>query len=334
MGSRESSHLLRLGLAALLGVVFVAFACAALPACDTDDDGSARPSRSAAPGAFPGTPLPQGRTEVAGALWGGRIAIAGGFTADGAPSSRLDLLDEDGDWSRGPDLPAAYDHASLAVLDRRLWLVGGVATRDGEGGATAAVSSLGRGEDEWREEASLREPRSALATVAAEGMLVAIGGANDRGVLRSTEIYDPADGEWRRGPALAVPREHTAAAAVGETVYAIAGRQGTLESNLTSVESLGLPDGEWRPEPSLRFSRGGTAAAALDGRPCVAGGEEPGGTIPSVECLGEEGWREVAALVTPRHGLAMVAAGGELHVIGGGPQPGLFVSDAHEVLDA
>ncbi|MGH9015482.1 MAG: Kelch repeat-containing protein [Acidimicrobiia bacterium] len=325
MGFRETPDLLRLALAALL----------ALAACSSGGgDGSARPTRPPEPGAFPDTPLPQGRTEVAGALWGGRIAIAGGFTADGAPSSRLDLLDEDGDWSRGPDLPAAYDHASLAVLDRRLWLVGGVATRDGEGRATAAVSSLGRGEDEWREEASLQEPRSALATVAAEGMLVAIGGANDRGVLRSTEIYDPADGEWRRGPALAVPREHTAAAAVGETVYAIAGRQGTLESNLTSVESLGLPDGEWRPEPSLRFSRGGTAAAALDGRPCVAGGEEPGGTIPSVECLGEEGWREVAALVTPRHGLAMVAAGGELHVIGGGPQPGLFVSDAHEVLDA
>jgi hypothetical protein len=29
----------------------------------------------------------------------------------------------------------------------------------------------------------------------------------------------------------------------------------------------------------------------------------------------------------------MLAVGNDLHVIGGGPQPGLFVSAAHEVLE-
>jgi hypothetical protein len=67
--------------------------------------------------------------------------------------------------------------------------------------------------------------------------------------------------------------------------------------------------------------------------PCVAGGEEPAGTIESVECLVDGGWRTVATLDTPRHGLAVVTVGGVLHVLGGGPEPGLTVSDAHEVID-
>jgi hypothetical protein len=38
----------------------------------------------------------------------------------------------------------------------------------------------------------------------------------------------------------------------------------------------------------------------------------------------------VATLATPRHGLAVVGLGERLHVVSGGPQPGLFVSGAHE----
>ena len=38
-------------------------------------------------------------------------------------------------------------------------------------------------------------------------------------------------------------------------------------------------------------------------------------------------------MAVPRHGVAVVAVGGTLHVIGGGRKPGLFVSDAHEAFD-
>ena len=298
-------------------------------------DGDEETATSAAGGhrgplpTFPATPLPEARTEVAGALWITTerivIAVAGGYTADGLPSSRLDVLDESGVWTRGPDLPAAYDHTSLVTFEGRLWLVGGNA----DGRPTRDVFSLGR-DDQWREEARLRVPRAALATVAANGRLVAIGGANDDGVLASTEIYDPDAGEWQAGPGLDVPREHTAAAVVGNTAYAIGGRQLSLKTNLTSVESLTLPDGKWRPEADLNFSRGGIAAASVPDGPCVAGGEEPEGTIASVECLVDDEWGVVATLAVPRHGLAMIASG-RLHVLGGGPQPGLTVSDTHEV---
>jgi hypothetical protein len=121
---------------------------------------------------------------------------------------------------------------------------------------------------------------------------------------------------------------------VGGRVYAIAGRVGPMETNLRTVESWDLRAAEWRQEPQLRDTRGGTAA----GGGCVAGAEAPGGTIASVECLrgagagSGSGWTVVADLARPRHGVAVVAVGSDLHVIGGGEQPGLFVSGAHEVV--
>jgi hypothetical protein len=134
------------------------------------------------------------------------------------------------------------------------------------------------------------------------------------------------------------PAEHLAAAAGatkgGDRAYAIAGRYQSLESNLRTVESFALGDGRWRRESDLRHARGGIAAASPAGRPCVAGGEAPGNvTIAAVECLTGDGWVQAATLAVPRHGVAVVAAGRTLHVIGGGPRPGLFVSDTHEAFD-
>jgi hypothetical protein len=47
---------------------------------------------------------------------------------------------------------------------------------------------------------------------------------------------------------------------------------------------------------------------------------------------GSAAWTRLPDLPTPRHGLAVVGLGSVLHVIGGGPQPGLTVSDANQSL--
>ncbi len=81
----------------------------------------------------------------------------------------------------------------------------------------------------------------------------------------------------------------------------------------------------------MNDTRGGTSAAEAGGQPCVAGGEEPAGTIASIECLSGGRWARVATLRAPRHGVAVAGVGDRLHVIAGGPEPGLFVSGAHEL---
>jgi hypothetical protein len=66
-----------------------------------------------------------------------------------------------------------------------------------------------------------------------------------------------------------------------------------------------------------------------------AGDESSAGTSAAVYAYtpASNGWRRLPDLPTPRHGLAVVGIGSILYVIGGGPRPGLSVSDANESLD-
>ena len=74
------------------------------------------------------------------------------------------------------------------------------------------------------------------------------------------------------------------------------------------------------------------APPCVGGRIVSVGGEEPDGTIASVYAydLATRRWAQLADLPTPRHGLGVVALGGRVYAVGGGPQPGLYVSDANE----
>lgn len=277
--------------------------------------------------------LPGERTEVTGTVWEGMIIAVGGLDSQGRAMANVDIYHPDTDtWARGPDLPVALHHTAVATLGDRLYVVGGYAIEGGSWVPMSAVWSLGPGEDSWREEPPLATARGALAVASTGRRLVAVGGVGpDRRVLTSTEVL-PAGGSWEPGPELAEPREHLAATAVGDDVYAIAGRAGGFDTNLASVEVLPGGADAWEQGPALNFSRGGIGAATVDGVPCVAGGEEPQGTIATIECLVSGAWEVVGELEMARHGLVVAALDGALHVIGGGPQPGLTVSGHHEVI--
>ena len=314
---------------ALLGMLFAA--------CSGDDpdgviDGERTPPP---PSQTSAAPVPEARTEVGAARLGlDGIVVLGGFRADGSATDRVDLYDiPSASWRDGPKLPVALHHPGAASFGGRVYVAGGFTNAGAE---SAAVWSLGPDDARWREEPPLGTARGALGLAATSDRLVAFGGVGGGQVLATAEVLVAGADGWRQLPSMAQPREHTAAAASADgRVYAIAGRVALLESNLVSVESIDpkafAP--EWRKEPDLQFSRGGTSAAALDGAVCVAGGEEPTGTIPTVECLIRGAWRTVASLSEPRHGLGVVAGDGRtLHVLAGGPKPGLFVSTAHEVI--
>ena len=283
--------------------------------------------------------MPSARTEVAGTAWRGQLVVVGGLTGDGKASAEVHLYDpRKNEWQPAPDLPMALHHTSVVPgPENRLWVVGGYTIEKESWIPQDGVWSLGESDRAWRREASLSVARGALATAVVGDTLVSLGGATaGRGepesVSRVVEFLSPDDREWERGPDLYDAREHLAAAATGDRVLAIGGRVGGIDTNLRSVESWAPGERAWRREPPLQKERGGFAAASVDGTPCVAGGEQPNRTISLVECLRHGQWRVVGQLSEPRHGLAVAALSGRLHVVAGGGKPGLFVSRTHEVL--
>ncbi|MFN2466571.1 MAG: kelch repeat-containing protein, partial [Gaiellaceae bacterium] len=70
-------------------------------------------------------PLPLARSEVAAALVGREIAVAGGYLADGGTSARVDAYSPAADrWRRLPSLPVAVNHPMAAAWRGRLYVLG------------------------------------------------------------------------------------------------------------------------------------------------------------------------------------------------------------------
>jgi N-acetylneuraminic acid mutarotase len=275
------------------------------------------------------TPLPVPRSEVAGAVLTGKIAVIGGFLADGSSSRRVDLYDPASDrWSRLPDLPLAVNHAMAAADGRRIYVVGGYA----EDGPTRAAFVLQAGA--WKRLPLLPEPRAAGGAAFAGGKLYVVGGVFERGRLaREAFVFDPKRGRWSEIPGPR-QREHVGVAALGGRIYAVGGRSAGFDTNVAIAEEYRPASGKWFRLPSVPGARGGTGLAPAGGLLLSVGGEGPEGTIAEVYAFDPRTrrWQRLPDLPTPRHGLAVEGIANRLYAVAGGPEPGLTVSGANEVL--
>ena len=267
---------------------------------------------------------------MAAALLGREIAVVGGFLRNGRNTGRADAYSPARNrWRRLPDLPVTVDHAMAAGAAGRLYVVGGY----GPGSVALATGFVFR-QGRWAPLPPMPAPRAAAGAAIVRDKLYVVGGVEAPGRLAQDAFaFDLDDRRWTviRGPR---PREHLGAAALGGRVYAVAGRTAGLDSNLDVVEAFDPRSGRWRAVPPVPGRRGGTAAAAVAGRLVSAGGEEPGGTIAAVYAYSPvtRRWTRLPRMRTSRHGLGLVGWRGRVYALAGGPQPGLTVSGANEVL--
>lgn len=271
-----------------------------------------------------GSPLPVARSEVAGANWRGYAVVAGGFLGDGSSSARVDAYNARiEEWSRLPDLPIAVNHAMAAAGGGRLYVFGGY----GVGGARRDAYVL-EGQ-RWHRLPPMPFVRAAGGAAWVDDVVYVVGGIGLHGVARSMLAYDIRAERWRTlsGPQ---PREHLGVTAMHGWIYAVGGRVAGVP--LSTVQRWSPRVRRWRRLASLPERRGGTAAGVANGYVVSAGAESSAGTSAAVYAYTPRRkiWRRLPNLPTPRHGLAVIGIDATIHVIGGGPQPGLSVSAANE----
>jgi N-acetylneuraminic acid mutarotase len=276
---------------------------------------------------------PEPRTEVAAAVIGDEIAVVGGLTEDGAPSSRVDAYSPPLDrWRRLPDLPVGVHHAMVASDGTRLYVVGGYGGQLGVGDRLRTAFIFARGA--WRALPRLPEPRAAGGAAVAGGRLYVVGGVGVSGLALRAFALDLRTRRWMLVPSPS-PREHLAVTATAGKIYALGGRKASYDTNVATFEVWTPGTSHWRRLAPVPRSRGGTGAAPAAGSIVSVGGEAPAGAIASVYAydLARGRWRRLPDLPTPRHGLGVVGIGTRVYAIAGGPSPGLTVSSAKEYLD-
>jgi hypothetical protein len=260
----------------------------------------------------------------------GRIWLAGGLSPFGEALTDVEIFDPaTGQWSDGPDLPAAVHHAALASDGDRLLLLGGY-LGSAFNRPTDIVLVLADGDEDWQPGPSLPEPRAAGAATWDGARVVFAGGVGD-GI--EADIYALTGGAWEPIGAMREAREHLAATSDLEgRTWLMGGRVGGLTSNLGTVE---LVEGdEIMLLGGLPTPRGGVAAIHVPGiGACLSGGEAPDRAYTTVECMAADGTvTTLPELAEPHHGHGAAVVDGVAYVLLGGPEPTLSAGTTVESL--
>ena len=241
-------------------------------------------------------------------------------------------------WKTGPPLNVERSGAGAAVVEGKIYLVGGGRSADNEVVFLKDVEWTTIGKDgnpgKWGLTAPLNTQRGFVAVVAAKGYIYAIGGANfDEGgtLLGSVEAAkinaNGTLGPWRLASPMTTPRRGASAVVGDGYIYVIGGFNGVFLQNVERAKIGNEGDlGPWELiEGLLTTNRYIHAVTSFNGRVYALGGhnKEDGSAKFSAEWtkINSDGsldaWRETAPLNAPRFLFEATASGGYLFVAGG-----------------
>lgn len=220
-------------------------------------------------------------------------------------------------WEAVAPLPAPRTAAAVAVLDGRLYVLGGV----GPGGAV--LGSALRYDPvaaAWSPIATLREARAGATAVVYGGRIVLMGGRRSDGrAIDDAETYDAQDDDWESFDHLETGRNGLGAAVLGSRIFALGGasENGALLATCEAYDGT-----SWYAYPAWTIdpARAEFGLAAAGGALVLAGGFSPFGPLASVQrYVPEGGGTALAPLPDARGGLGLAATddGSALWAVGG-----------------
>ncbi|MCA9445622.1 MAG: galactose oxidase [Candidatus Omnitrophica bacterium] len=277
-------------------------------------------------------PLPTARQEVGVAVLNDLLYVVGGIDSTPAVVDTVERYDPDSkQWETVAPLPADLDHVAVVAAEDRLYAIGGLVFASPQS-ATNAVFSYQPSTNRWTEESPMPTRRGGGRGAFVGGKIYVAGGIRSGGSVGDFAVFDPVSGEWETLPDMPTPRDHLAVEGWNGKVFAIAGRNPMLRSELEIYD----PGTEtWTSGADIPTPRAGIASAALLERIFVFGGEgssRPNGIFDEVEVYNPavDQWMSLAPMPLGRHGIDAGILRGEIHIPGGGPTIGLSRTDRHD----
>jgi len=251
-----------------------------------------------------------------------RLLVIGGYNSnDGERLNSLERYDPSTNEWKGESLapmPSARPDVGMAVLDGKLYAVGGYG--DGDPGDPGSVERYDFETKAWEAVASMATERVVPAVAVLDGKLYAVGDFNDdRGDVNLVERYDPALDAWEAVAPMETALACCGVAALDGKLYAVGGIDD--DGGSSSLERYDPATNAWEEMAPMATARIGCGVAVLDGKLYAAGGfhDEGGGYLNSVERYdpAANAWEEVAPMGTARQIPLVAVLDGKLYAVGG-----------------
>jgi hypothetical protein len=140
-------------------------------------------------------------------------------------------------WSRLPSMHTRREHVGEAVLDGKLYVLGG---RAPQSQAVDTAERFNPRTGKWETLPRMPVPAGGLAAISLDDAVVAVSGGDDGAetVTGAVQEFDPATNEWRLLPALRVARHGHGAAVVDGEAWVFGGSQCAFFNPTEEVEHI------------------------------------------------------------------------------------------------
>lgn len=248
----------------------------------------------------------------------------------------------EGTWTRKADMPTPRVGPYTAVVDGKIYAIGG--GPDITGGYLSTVEKYDPTTDTWTRKANMPTARNGHAIAMLDGKIYVIGGEpRAQASLATVEEYDPATDTWTQKADMPSRRTFLSASTVDGKIYAFGGCLAGVpevtgaDRYLPALEVYDPATDTWTRGADMMTPRAGAAAVTVDGKIYVIGGvfgnlhNAPLSIVEAYDPITDT-WTRKANIPTARMFLSASVVGGRIYAIGGGVWGGAIYSTV-EVYD-
>jgi len=283
------------------------------------------------------------RQEHSVASIGTNIYVLGGIESfDGTTYPTINLTQvfstTQNTWKTLAPMPAALNHANVAAVNGKIYVLGGLAITETGGplfwNASGACAVYNPATNCWTVLPEMPAGRAigSAATLVVDDTIYLPGGLlntnltnDEEGTTAMFTSYNTVTGKWTVLPDLPAPRDHAGKGTYGDMIYILAGRLDGHWNVVNTVFGYNIKTNSWSTDfPVMPTGRGGAASATIGSLMFVSGGEgdpnTPTNVWPQVQAYDavKNTWTNYTDMARPVHGSAAAAVNGKIYIPGGG----------------
>lgn len=281
--------------------------------------------------------LPTGRSAFSTAVVDGKIYLIGGLLFESEKRntfglSTVEVYDtKNNSWQRLADMPTPRLYAGAAVVDGKIYVVGGYSVIDRHMKILKVVEVYDPQTDTCKRKQDMSVPRRQFGIGVVAGKIYAIGGENffefeKPQRLDHVEVYDTVSDTWAKRADLPSRRDEVKVAVVRDTIYVIGGLGWPpvgLGAALATIEAYHPKTNRWREKSEMPNLKTDFSTVVVDDKIYLIGGygialERFDGYLKTVEVYDPETerWNESLPMPTKNSPFDAAAVNGKIYILG------------------
>jgi len=216
--------------------------------------------------------MPTGRSHPACGAVNGKIYVIGGNAGHDGWGTSLATVEEydpaTDTWTKKIDMPTARDALGVAVVNGKIYAIGGDVVRGRYKWDTLrTVEEYDPATNTWNSKSDMNRGRETFSAVAIDDKIYTVGAFTPYG-----EMYDPVTDTWTKTTAMPSTRIFAAASPINGKIYVFGGDDSGGGPPTSALFEYNPVADKWKSGADMPFKVLGASASVVNGKVYIVGG--------------------------------------------------------------